>query len=64
LPAQVQSFAFRRIVNANYAVWGGHEMTEVWSNDYGSGLMDANFDTCFFDCRTGVPLNAPNPPGL
>jgi Transglutaminase-like superfamily len=59
--AQVcQSFGIpARIVNANYAVWGGHEMTEVWSNDYGKWvLMDANFDTCFFDRRTGIPLNA------
>ncbi len=59
--AQVcQSFGVpARIVNANYAVWGGHEMTEVWSNDYGKWvLMDANFDTCFFDRRTGLPLSA------
>jgi hypothetical protein len=59
--AQVcQSFGIpARIVNANYAVWGGHEMTEVWSNDYGKWvLMDANLDTCFFDRRTGIPLSA------
>jgi len=59
--AQVcQSFGVpARVVNANYAVWGGHEMTEVWSNDYGKWvLMDANFDTCFFDRRTGIPMSA------
>ena len=59
--AQVcQSFGVpARVVNANYAVWGGHEMTEVWSNDYGKWvLMDANLDTCFFDRRTGIPLSA------
>ncbi len=55
----LQSFGFNaRVVNANYAVWGGHEMTEVWSNDFGKWIvLDANFDTYFADKKTGVPLN-------
>lgn len=56
----LQSFGFQaRIVNANYSVWGGHEMTEVWSNEFGKWiLMDPNFDTYFADKATGTPLNA------
>ncbi len=56
----LQSFGFQaRIVNANQSVWGGHEMTEVWSNQYGKWiLMDPNFDTYFADKTTGIPLNA------
>ncbi len=55
----LQSFGFHaRIVNANYSVWGGHELTEVWSNEFGKWiLMDPNFDTYFADKATGVPLN-------
>ncbi|MEN8230644.1 MAG: transglutaminase domain-containing protein [Bacteroidota bacterium] len=56
----LQSFGFHsRIVNANYAVWGGHELTEVWSNEFGKWiLLDPNFDTYFADKETGIPLNA------
>jgi hypothetical protein len=55
-----QSFGFpARIVNANQAVYGGHEMTEVWSNDFCKWvLMDAQYDTCFVSRATGEPLNA------
>ncbi len=55
----LQSFGIpARIVNANYSVWGGHEMTEVWSNDFGKWvLMDPNYDTYFISTDTGVPLN-------
>jgi hypothetical protein len=55
----LQSFGFNaRVINANYAVWGGHEMTEVWSNDFGKWIvLDANFDTYFANKETGVPLN-------
>ncbi len=55
----LQSFGFNaRIVNANYAVWGGHEMTEVWSDQFGKWIvLDANFDTYFADKATGIPLN-------
>lgn len=55
----LQSFGFNaRIVNTNYSIWGGHEMTEVWSNEFGKWvLMDPNFDTYFIDRETGIPLN-------
>jgi len=55
----LQSFGFQaRLVSADYAVWGGHEICEVWSNDFGKWIMlDANFDTYFVDRATGVPLN-------
>jgi len=55
----LQSFGFQaRIVNANHSVWGGHELTEVWSNEFGKWiLMDPNFDTYFADRETGIPLN-------
>ncbi len=55
-----QSFGIpARIVNSNASVWGGHELVEVWSNDYNKWvLLDAQFDTCFFDRSTETPLNA------
>ncbi|MFC1573918.1 transglutaminase-like domain-containing protein [Candidatus Latescibacterota bacterium] len=55
-----QSFGIpARIVSMNHALWGGHELTEVWSNDYGKWiLMDADFDTFFLDRETGTPLNS------
>lgn len=55
----LQSYSIpARIVNANYSIWGGHEMTEVWSNDFGKWvLMDPNFDTYFISADTGIPLN-------
>ena len=56
----LQSFGFpARIVNANYSIWSGHEMTEVWSRELGKWiLMDANFDIHFLDAATGIPMNA------
>jgi hypothetical protein len=56
----LQSFGIQaRIVNANHADWGGHELTEVWSNDFGKWiLMDPNFDTYFADQESGIPFNA------
>ena len=55
-----QSFGIpARVVVLNHALWGGHEVNEVWSNDYNKWIMmDANFDTCFLDRETGVPLNS------
>ena len=55
----LQSFGFNaRVVNTNYAVWGGHEMTEVWSNQFGKWiLMDPEYDTYFANKKSGVPLN-------
>lgn len=54
-----QSFGIpARIVNTNYAIWGGHELVEVWSRDYQKWIMaDPNFDSSFYDKKTGIPLN-------
>lgn len=54
-----QSFGIpARIVNTNYAIWGGHELVEIWSRDYEKWIMaDPNFDTMFYDKKTGIPLN-------
>jgi hypothetical protein len=54
-----QSFGIpARIVNTNYAIWGGHELVEVWSRDYGKWIMaDPNFDSMFYDKKSGIPLN-------
>ena len=55
----LQSFGFpARVVSVDYSVWGGHEVVEVWSNDYGKWIfLDANFDTYFADPTTGIPLS-------
>ncbi|MGV3685748.1 MAG: transglutaminase-like domain-containing protein [Daejeonella sp.] len=54
-----QSFGIpARIVNTNYAIWGGHELVEVWSRDYQKWIMaDPNFDSMFYNKKTGIPLN-------
>lgn len=55
-----QSFGIpARVVVLNQGLWGGHEVNEVWSNDYNKWIMmDANFDTCFLNRETGIPLNS------
>jgi hypothetical protein len=55
----LQSFGFpARIVSVDYSVWGGHEVVEAWSNQFGKWIfLDANFDTYFADQATGVPMN-------
>lgn len=55
----LQSFGLQsRIVSADYSIWSGHEICEVWSNEFGKWIMlDANFDTYFVDSSTGIPLN-------
>jgi len=55
----VQSFGFpARVVNCNYSVWSGHEMTEVWVGDLSKWiLMDGNFDIYFADNESKEPLN-------
>ncbi|MEX2573185.1 MAG: transglutaminase-like domain-containing protein [Balneolaceae bacterium] len=54
-----QSFGIpARMVNINYAVFGGHEVAEVWSREYNKWIMiDANFDSMFVSQETGEPLN-------
>jgi len=55
----VQSFGFpARVVNCNFSIWSGHEMTEVWVSDLRKWiLMDANFDIYFADGDSKIPLN-------
>ena len=54
-----QSFGIpSRIVNTNYAIWGGHELVEIWSRDYEKWIMlDPNFDSMFYLKKDGIPLN-------
>lgn len=48
-----------RIVTINYSIWGGHEVTEVWSREYEKWIMmDAQFDAMFYERKTGIPCNA------
>ncbi len=56
----LQSFGIpARFVIMNYSVWGGHEIVEAWSNDYGKWvLLDPNFDTYFANPKTEIPYNA------
>ncbi|MEO8766575.1 MAG: transglutaminase-like domain-containing protein [Ginsengibacter sp.] len=47
-----------RIVNINYSVLGGHEVSEVWSRDFGKWVMiDGQFDNIYYDRKTKVPLS-------
>ena len=47
-----------RMVNINYAVMGGHEVSEVWSRDYGKWIMiDGQFDNIYYDKKTKIPLS-------
>ena len=47
-----------RHVNINSEAVNGHEITEVWSNDYNKWIyLDPTLDTYYFDLKTGVPLN-------
>ncbi|MEX2585206.1 MAG: transglutaminase-like domain-containing protein, partial [Balneolaceae bacterium] len=54
-----QSFGIpARIVNLNYAIFGGHEVAEVWSRDYEKWFMvDPNFDSIFVSKETGEPMS-------
>ncbi len=55
----LQSFGIpARVVSVDCSVWGGHEVVEAWSNEFGKWVfLDANFDLYFADRSTGVPLN-------
>jgi hypothetical protein len=54
-----QSFGIpARIVNINYGVGGGHEITEVWSRELEKWIMvDPNFDTTYYYRENGIPLS-------
>lgn len=47
-----------RHVNINSEAVNGHEITEVWSNDFDKWIyLDPTLDTYYFDLKTGKPLN-------
>lgn len=47
-----------RHVNINSEAVNGHEITEVWSNDFNKWVyLDPTLDTYYFDLVTGIPLN-------
>jgi hypothetical protein len=47
-----------RHININSEAVSGHEVTEVWSNEFNKWIyLDATRDYYYFDKKTGVPLN-------
>jgi hypothetical protein len=47
-----------RHINIHSEAISGHEVTEVWSNEYNKWIyMDATRDYYYFDLKTGTPLN-------
>ncbi len=54
------AFGFQaRHVNIHSEAMSGHEVTEVWSNEFNKWFyLDATRDYYYFDPDTGVPLNA------
>lgn len=47
-----------RHINIHSEAMSGHEVTEVWSNEYNKWIyMDATRDYYYYDLQTGIPLN-------
>lgn len=47
-----------RHININSEGMSGHEVTEVWSNEFNKWIyLDPTVDSYFFNAETGVPLN-------
>ncbi|GEM_PF-545299 len=47
-----------RHININSEGMSGHEVTEVWSNEFNKWIyLDPTIDTYYFDKATGIPLN-------
>ena len=47
-----------RYININSEGVSGHEVTEVWSNEFNKWIyLDATRDYYYFDIETGLPLN-------
>ncbi|MCD4769210.1 MAG: hypothetical protein K8R35_03470, partial [Bacteroidales bacterium] len=47
-----------RFININSEGVSGHEVTEVWSNEFNKWIyLDATRDYYYFDLETGLPLN-------
>jgi hypothetical protein len=53
------SFGYHaRHININSETESGHEIAEVWSNEFNKWIyMDATRDYYYFDLKTGIPLN-------
>jgi len=53
------SFGYQaRHINIHSEAVSGHEVTEVWSNEFNKWIyMDATRDYYYFDPQTGIPLN-------
>jgi len=47
-----------RHININSEGMSGHEVTEVWSNEFNKWIyLDPTIDTYYFNTETGIPLN-------
>jgi len=59
LQAALMSMGFQaRYININSEGTSGHEISEVWSNEFNKWIyMDATRDYYYFDLKTGLPLN-------
>jgi hypothetical protein len=59
LMAALQSFGYpARHINMNSEGISGHEITEVWSNDFGKWIyLDATRDLYWYDKETGIPIS-------
>ena len=59
LQAALMSMGYQaRYININSEGTSGHEVTEVWSNEFNKWIyMDATRDYYYFDPVTGLPLN-------
>jgi hypothetical protein len=59
LQAALMSMGYQaRYININSEGSSGHEITEVWSNEFNKWIyMDATRDYYYFDQETGIPLN-------
>jgi hypothetical protein len=59
LVAALQSFGYpARHINLESSGVGGHEIAEVWSNQFGKWIhLDATVDLFWYDKGTGAPVN-------
>jgi len=59
LMAALQSFGYpARHINMNSEGISGHEITEVWSNEFGKWIyLDATRDFYWYDKETGIPIS-------
>jgi len=59
LQAALMSMGYQaRFININSEAVSGHEITEVWSNEFNKWIyMDATRDYYYYDLETGLPMN-------